>query len=144
MIVHRKSIESSLELHWDVIGNCFIETKDNKQPMNWKKPLPLKEKTIIITAMSIIAITAILTTLILTAESQYTTSPPPTWHYDQDLTDQWINENNPSYDVEIYRESFCGKCYPIGLNLYKINSDGMELLMTGFLLENGSVELNDR
>ena len=110
--------------------------------MNWKKPLPIKEKTIILTALSIIAITAILTTLILTAEPKYTTSPPPTWHYAPDLTDQWINENNPSYDVEIYRESFCGKCYPIGLNLYKINPDDMTLLMTGFLLENGNVELN--
>jgi len=109
--------------------------------MNWKKPLPIKEKTIILTALSIIAITAILTALILTAEPSYSTSPPPTWHYDPDLTEQWKTENSITYDIAIYRETFCGKCYPIGLNLYKINSDSMDLLMTGFIFENGDIDL---
>lgn len=111
--------------------------------MNFKKPLSLKGKTILLTTLSIIAIIAILMTLSLIAELSYETSPPPSWHFDPDLTMQWKTENSITYDIAIYRESFCGKCYPISIKLYRVTSDSMALLMTGFLLENGSIELQD-
>lgn len=111
--------------------------------MNMKKPLTLKSKTIMYTILATILLIAILIMLSISPRQTYTNTPPPTWHYDQELTDRWISENNPSYNVAIYRETFCSKCYPVSINLYMIKDTGvMELLFTGLLHENGDIELN--
>ncbi len=99
-----------------------------------------KEAKIVLKIFILIIILVSICVIIVTVVNSRQATIPRGWHYDENLSEQYKIENNPSFNVVVYRETFCSKCYPIAIQVFGLKPEGFTLLEKGVVYENETME----